>query len=82
LKNRDLRVTILVNVPVNVPVKISKTQQKVLSTVNENASATAVQIAQSIGVTDKTVKRALSALKTANMIERVGSDKTGHWVIK
>ena len=86
LRNRDLRVNaetdVPVNVPQNVPVKISVTQKNVLSILKENPNATAVQIAQQLGMSDKTVKRALSALKTAEMIDRVGSDKAGHWVVK
>jgi len=85
LKNRDLRVTSTTNVPVNVPrnvpVNITATQSKVLSALKSDSRATALQIAEQIDVSDKTVKRAFSALKAAGLIERVGSDKTGHWVV-
>jgi len=89
LSNRNLHVNVMpdkdqnvpVNVPANVPVKISITMQKVLNMLKENPNATANQIAKQIGVSDKTVKRALGALKNSGLIERVGSDKTGHWVI-
>jgi len=96
LKNRDLRVNKSnydpvnvpdpvsdpVNDPVNVPVKITENQQKVLLILKENPDFTAVQIAEKIGVSEKTIKRALGALKAAKLIERVGSDKTGHWVLR
>jgi len=51
----------------------------VLLSLEENPYNTAMQIAKNIGVSDKTVKRALSVLKNAGLIERIGSDKTGHW---
>ena len=96
LRNRDLQVslktddpvndTIKANVPVNVPVnnlsKTPTTQIKVLSLLTENPHATAQQMAAILSLTDKTIKRALSALKTAGLIERIGSDKTGHWHVK
>ena len=86
LRNRDLRVNpatdVPVNVPQNVPVNITATQKKVLSALKSDSDATALQIAEQIGVSDKTVKRAFGTLKAAGLIERVGSDKTGHWVVK
>jgi fido (protein-threonine AMPylation protein) len=86
LKNRALRITVTpdvpVNVPVNVPVKMSSSQQSILDLLKENGDATAVQMAEIIGVTDKTIKRGLSALKEAGLIRRVGSDKAGHWEVE
>ncbi|MEX0727924.1 MAG: hypothetical protein WD065_16730, partial [Planctomycetaceae bacterium] len=34
-----------------------------------------------LGVTDKTVKRHLKALRDQGWLKRVGSDKTGHWKV-
>ncbi|MDR2501900.1 MAG: Fic family protein [Oscillospiraceae bacterium] len=83
LKNRALRITVTadvpVNVPQNVPVKLTSNQERILGILKENGDVTAVQMAEQLGVTDKTVKRGLSALKEAGLIRRVGSDKTGHW---
>jgi ATP-dependent DNA helicase RecG len=67
-------------VPVNVPV--GKIQQKVLDLLRENAEMTAQGMAERLGVTDKTIKRALSSLKNDGVLERVGSDKAGHWLVK
>ena len=90
LRNRDLFVgvkmdvpsNVPVNVPANVPVKINSTQQKVLVQLREEPRATAKQIAAQFKVSDRTVKRALSALKNAGLIERTGSNKTGSWIVK
>ena len=90
LKNRDLLVTVstdepaneLVNDTVNEPVKITATQQNVLNAIKENSDFTVLQIAKRVNVSESTVKRATNALKAAGWIERVGSDKTGHWVVK
>ena len=40
------------------------------------------EIAEKIGVSDKTVKRAISTLKTNGLIVRIGSDKKGFWSVK
>jgi predicted ArsR family transcriptional regulator len=42
---------------------------------------TAQKMALSLGVTDKTIKRHLKALREQGRIQRVGSDKSGHWQI-
>jgi len=81
LKNRDLLVRVSANGTVNDTVKITVTQQKILMALIENPHATAQQIAGRSNVSETTVKRAFSVLKSAGLIERVGSDKTGHWVV-
>jgi len=82
LKNRNLLVTGATGDTVNDTVKITATQQKVLNALKENVDLTALQIKEQVGVSEATVKRALSALKKAGLIKRVGSDKTGHWDVK
>ena len=34
-----------------------------------------------IGVTDRTIERQLNKLQKEDKIERIGSDKSGHWQI-
>ena len=86
LKNRDLLVTGTTNAPIidpiNVPIKISVNGQKVLMVLKESPHITVLKIAEQIRVSDKTVKRALRELKDAGLIERIGSNKTGHWIVK
>jgi len=43
---------------------------------------TVSQIVDEICISEATVKRALRILKSASLIERIGSDKTGHWLVK
>jgi len=96
LRNRDLHVDAknevvndtvnasydTVNDTLNVPIIITKTQQKVLEHIRKNPNATAPQVALKNDISEITVKRAFSALKAVGMIERIGSDKTGHWAVK
>ena len=68
-----------VGTPLEPP--LSKTEQAVLDTILSNPYATYQEIAQKIEKTPKTVQRALVSLKDRGIVSRVGSDKTGHWVI-
>jgi len=71
------------DVPVNVPVNdaLPSTRQKVFILLRANPNVTSQKMAQMLGVTDKTIKRALKSLREANIIRRIGSDKTGHWEV-
>ncbi|PKO62820.1 MAG: hypothetical protein CVU24_02250 [Betaproteobacteria bacterium HGW-Betaproteobacteria-18] len=75
----DVPVNIPVNVPVNVPV--NELTDKILAMVRANPKVTAQKMALALGVTDKTIKRHLKALREQGRIQRVGSDKAGHWEI-
>ena len=77
MKNRDL----CVNLTTNDTVKISTSQQKTLMAIKKGPHATAQEISKQTNISEITVKHAFCALKAARLIERVGSDKTGHWVV-
>jgi DNA-binding MarR family transcriptional regulator len=42
----------------------------------------AARIADAIGITKRRVESNISSMKKAGLIERVGSDKTGQWIVK
>lgn len=71
------------NVPVNVPanVPVNDLTNKVLTLVRAQPKVTAQKMALILGVTDKTIKRHLKVLREQGRIQRVGSDKAGHWEI-
>ena len=69
------------NVGVNVETNLSATQLKVLEHLRNNKASSAVEIAQSIGKSQRTVERAIAELKEKGYIERVGSDKSGSWKV-
>lgn len=62
----DVQVNVQVNVPVNVPVN---------GTVNAPLLATLLEIPL------RTIKRELYFMRDLGLIQRVGSDKTGHWEV-
>lgn len=67
------------DVPVNVPV--NEVSSKILILLRANPKATAQKMAQALGVTDKTIKRHLKELREQGRLQRVGSDKAGHWEV-
>ncbi len=66
------------NVPKNVPLK---RLDKIVNIIKKDNNITLLELANKLGVTDKTIKRDISKLKKANKIVRVGSLKSGHWKI-
>lgn len=56
-------------------------EQKTLGLISQNPSLTASSIAENLNISQRQAERLLSKLKKANLIERVGSDKTGYWKI-
>jgi biotin operon repressor len=39
-------------------------------------------ISSELGINERNVKKNIKALKDVGFIERVGSDRSGHWVVK
>jgi Fic family protein len=79
----DVAAQTVVDVPVNVPVNsgLGELSEKILTLVRTNPKATAQKMALVLGVADKTIKRHLKILREQGRIQRVGSDKAGHWEV-
>ena len=69
------------NVGLNVGIKLTETQKKVLSILLEDGTQNATSIANMLGVTVRTIERALTELRKSNLIIRSGSRKQGEWVV-
>ena len=68
-----------VNLPVNLPV--NKTQMEILKRIAGNNKITYDELAIAIGKTRETVRVNVTTLKEKGLLQRVGSDKNGHWEI-
>jgi len=84
--NREMHVSgrfVFKNDPVNDPVKMkpSEREQRILELLRDNSSLSRAKMAEMLGCTESTVKRALKAMGSENMIKRIGSDKKGEWII-
>ena len=51
------------------------------STVQENGTVNAQNLSVALGISLRTTKRDLYVLSDMNLIQYVGSDKTGHWEV-
>ena len=61
------------------PTQGETTTDKVLQLVEQNNAITIADLADKIGVAERTIKRSIKALQQANKIMREGSDKVGIW---
>ena len=62
--------------------KISqKNSLKIISLITENSYITTKEMADSLGITRRTVANHLRLLQEHKFIRRVGPDKGGHWEI-
>ena len=66
----------------NVGVKLNKTQRKFIELMKTNPNSTIEEMAKCVGVETRTIERNIKSLKEKEIIERVGADKNGHWVVK
>lgn len=57
------------------------TDEYILRIFKKNGRATAVKIAQILGISESTVRRSFKRLIDLGFIERVGSNKTGYWKV-
>jgi predicted HTH transcriptional regulator len=55
--------------------------EKIIDIITQMPAITVKELAKMLSVTERTIYRQIEILKTANKIERVGSDKTGYWKI-
>lgn len=75
LSNRHVGINVGINVGLN------KTEKAVLSLLLVAPDKTADDLSAKVGVTKRTIERALARLQEKGKIERVGSKKSGSWVV-
>lgn len=63
--------------------KLSDKQRAILNYLSNNPAATRHDVAENVeGLSFASTKYQVSQLKKLGYLDRVGSDKTGHWVVK
>jgi len=62
--------------------EITKLQKNIISILNLNPEITSEEIAKELNTARETITRNISKLKSLGILERVGSDRKGSWVIK
>ena len=62
--------------------EVTKLQKDIISLLKNNTSITNADIAKELNTARETITRNISKLKSLGILERVGSDRKGSWVIK
>ena len=69
-------------VTVKVSQKVTVNQQKIIDKIKENPYITQEELAEIIGITRKSIIANMKKLQANRVIERLGADKNGMWVVK
>ncbi len=62
--------------------RMTEMEKRVFDLIKENARISKETISQQIGKSEKTVQRIISSLVDKELVIRVGSNKTGYWMVK
>lgn len=66
---------------VKLGVKLGVNQTKILDSIKENPKITIIQLAVNLKISETTIENNIAKLKKANIVKRVGPDKSGYWEI-
>lgn len=58
---------------------MSATQKAIIQLLRENPQITIREMASTLGKNETTISMNIRQLKEHGVVERIGSDKTGHW---
>ena len=68
---------------VSKPVEgISVKEKEILDCISEDPGYTLTQMSEKLGISRKTISERIRKMKQNGLIERVGTNKNGHWLIK
>ena len=60
---------------------LTKTEKEVLEIISKDSNVTSSSLASALGISGRMAQKYLRSLKDKGIIERIGSDKTGHWSV-
>lgn len=67
--------------PINDPIKLDDREKKILDLLRERPGLSRRKMAEILECSDSTVKRSLQAMVEKGVIKRIGSNKSGEWII-
>ena len=70
-----------INDPINDPIKLDDREKKILDLLRERPGLSRQKMAEILECSDSTVKRSLQAMVEKGAIKRIGSNKSGEWII-
>jgi predicted HTH transcriptional regulator len=56
-----------------------KSAEKIFKLIQDNATITTQELAQTIGITTSAIEKNIKKLKQEGRLERIGSDRSGYW---
>ncbi|MDR0446776.1 MAG: winged helix-turn-helix transcriptional regulator [Oscillospiraceae bacterium] len=59
----------------------NETQQKIMALMIENPGITAETLSIKVGITERNIRTNIKKLRDAGLVERVGADKNGNWIV-
>ena len=71
-----------VNDLVNDPVKLTDRQNMILQMFDEDNTLSRERLCEKTSLSDGTIKREIAYLKSIGKLKRIGSDKTGYWLVE
>ncbi len=66
---------------VGINVGLNEIQNEILKLIEKNKNITQKEISEELNITKRTIERNMMILKEMNLIERIGSRKSGYWKI-
>ena len=69
------------NVTDNVTDNVTERKSQIILLIKENNRISTAEIATKLNVTKRTILREIDFLKSTGLIERVGKEKTGYWLV-
>ena len=70
-----------INATVNAPINLSGLQQEILDSMKDNFDITYSEMETALKKDRTTIMRNVKQLKEMNLIDRIGSDRAGHWKV-
>lgn len=62
-------------------IKLNSTEEKILNLINREKYITQAELSKLLGLSENCIYKNLRVLKAKGIIERIGSNKNGHWKI-
>lgn len=70
-----------VNDPINDPIKLTDRQNMILQMFDEDKTLSRERLCEKTGLSDATIKREIAYLRRVGKLMRIGSKKTGSWLV-
>ena len=66
---------------VGINVGLNEIQKEILRLIAKNKNITQKEMSEELNITKRTIERNIMILKETNLVERIGSRKSGYWKI-